>query len=221
MKRHNIYLYNCDKEGCKAVGFSRIDVHANGYVKIALNINESALGIRGIENVEIIPKILKESGNIQRFSCDNASESLFDFVGMVEYDILDEIVGLDIEIVQKSGITTKLRGMLPGRKLREPDFVVEEKVNNLENKVNKITIDKLTTLPRKYWHLVKNRFFICNCNRYGYFGYIKNDNDYIICVPGSTDEKTVNCGRKYGFTTCLKERNENGEVYYLCQENRK
>ena len=207
MKRHNLYLYKCNENNqCKSVGFCRIDIYGSNNIRVSISLNKKLLGICQ-QNVDICPEILLESGNVQRFSCNNSSESLFDYTGCTECDNVEEIVGIVVVVQRDEGLQIELKGMLDGR--------------SVGRRLVKLKYEKLTDLPRRYWHLSRNKFFMCGCNRYGHFAYIKNGEDYIICVPGNNDEHTAKCARKYGFPTYWEENKGAKEVYFLCQENRK
>lgn len=92
------------------------------------------------------------------------------------------------------------------KRLQKSGIKVE--VAGIERELIKFRLDELVDLPREYWHLVKNKFVICGCNRYGHLAYMKQGEKYIICVPGVLNDKISGCARRFGFKSFFRVDDE-------------
>lgn len=133
MKRHNIYLYECNggiKE--KNAGFCRMDI-SDGRIKIALNIKNRAVGIEPSEIVEIKGILSFSGGKSIAFSCDrkllNTERLLEEFEVRESYDISS----ISLTYYKTNGIKIKLQGMLESPKgERIKQIELEDTVYNVD-----------------------------------------------------------------------------------------
>lgn len=183
----------------RSVGFCRLDICSKG-VKISVNIREDILGISRGECIKIEAFLLMNNGEKKSFRlCDK----YFDI------EEPDSIVGISVIYQKANGIVVKVQGLMENKNFVEKavhETVVQEKIEPVvkeseEKKFIRFKLEELVMLPRKYWHYSKNRFLLCGYNRYGYLAYMKKDDKYIICVPGTMSDNASSCARRHGFKT--------------------
>lgn len=241
VKRSNIYLYEYSNGSKgKNVGFCRMDINNNA-VKILLNIKYNELGINLLEIVDIKGQLLFDGGESEQFSC-NDLKKLGQLVKTFELSQADGIVGVMLEYQKINGIKVRVQGTIGDKAWEnamkinnieqvelddtvynvDTECLKEKRINpeaNCEKEENKreiikIRYNEITTLPREYWRVMKNKFVICGCNRYGHLAYIKEQDRYIICVPGVMNDKNAMCAKRYGFKTYFpNEDSGEDEVY--------
>lgn len=132
MKRNNIYLYEYkDDLRDRNVGFCRMDF-LDKRVKILLNIREDVLGIEPGDKVDIVAELLMEGGKKQEFILDNK---------LIDVPNEEDIVGLSVTYVKKSGIKIKVQGLIEKRKFVEAveETYVEKQEVSIGFQENKYT----------------------------------------------------------------------------------
>ncbi len=217
VKRNNIYLYDYSN-GLKGknVGFCRMDINTNS-VKLLLNIKNSDLGIIPADVVDIKCNLIIDGGELREFTCLGDLVITGNAVNIVSIPDNQRIIGIMLEYWKKNGVKVKLQGSIDNRECiihsqnvnRIEQVELEDTVYNVDKECVekkkkefvKISFNEITTLPRECWKIMKNRFVICGCNRYGHLAYIKEQDKYTICVPGMMNDKNAMCARRFGFKT--------------------
>jgi len=223
VKRDILYLNVKSGAGQgRSAGFCRVDQIGNR-IKIGVNINNNLqIDYMQIESIRV--KILYSNGNCLEYEKEFKNNTL-----LIDVRENETVVGIEIIYIYKNGIKIKVAG---GREIVEKikQVELEDTVYNVdmecvkEKKITtasvdegpmKISIAGLAELPREYWHLMKNKFVNCCYGRYGYIGYLKRDDKYIICIPGDMCENECGCARKYGFNTYIEAEDESNKGYWL------
>lgn len=224
MKRNILYLNV--KSGVnlgKSAGFCRVDQIGNR-IKIGVNINNNIVQIDHLQLEDIKVKILYSDGNCLEYEREFKNNTL-----LLDAKQNETVVGIEIIYIYRNGIKTKIAG---GREIVEKikQVELEDTVYNVDMEcakkkeittasvdegLVKIAMAELSELPREYWHLMKNKFVNCCYGRYGYIGYLKHNDKYIICVPGDVCENECGCARKYGFNTYIEAEDEKNKGYWL------
>ncbi len=145
-------------------------------------------------------EFIEANENIQLVEATEILVSSQDNKRIKQVELEDTVYNIDMECLKENQYKEQERQIEEkSEKKNVKKSGVKVKVAGIERELNRLELDELVNLPREYWHLAKNKFIICGCNRYGHLAYIKQGEKYIICVPGVLNDKISGCARKFGF----------------------
>ncbi len=138
----------------------------------------------------ISTRIIGELQGVQGVTMTSEDVVKPDRIKRVELE--DTVYNVDMECLskKKEAIRTKHESM-------------NINVSGMEYELVRIKPEELTSLPRDYWKLLRNKFVICKAARYGHIAYIKQSDRYIVCVPGNADDRCAGCARRFGFKSFM------------------